>query len=218
MFVKLIKNRLSLTVQRTFSFDSSSHKGIKLIKNLSGSRCISANKSLVFGDNKKIPSSTNDKIIASPQDDHPVEDLVNAPTVPKTLEINTNKGKLVVTTSSTGTELKNVVLEVKPIDKKETESAKSDDVDDPAKKIRVSCFRRLIIATTCKIATKKIDLPETRSCRFQPIVAGKKFHNSDSSDVGFSAKAVRFGKFAENETQVTIRTGTADYGLLAQRC
>lgn len=72
---------------------------------------------------------------AAPEDNHPVEDLVNAPTElkKKSLEINTNKGKLVVTTSSDGSELKNVVLEVKP-DKKETDSAKSDDVDE-AKKI-----------------------------------------------------------------------------------
>lgn len=101
---------------------------------------------MVFNDNKKLPSInplTVDKtkvINASPEDDHPVEDLVNAPTElkEKSLEINTNKGKLVVTTSSDGTELKNVVLEVKP-DKKDPDStAKSDDLDDPAKKVRVS--------------------------------------------------------------------------------
>lgn len=56
----------------------------------------------------------------------------------KSLEINTNKGKLIVTTSTDGSELKNVVLEVKT-DKKEPDGAKVDDVDDPSKKVRVSC-------------------------------------------------------------------------------
>lgn len=98
---------------------------------------------MVFNDNKKPSATTNPadklKVNESPEDDHPVEDLVNAPTdlKEKSLEINTNKGKLVVTTSSDGTELKNVVLEVKP-DKKETDGVKSDDVDDPSKKVRVS--------------------------------------------------------------------------------
>lgn len=76
---------------------------------------------------------------ASPQDDRPVEDLVNEPTElkEKSLEINTNKGKLVVTTSTDGKELKNVVLEVKP-DKNDVE--KVDDAEDPSKKVRVSSF------------------------------------------------------------------------------
>lgn len=130
----------------TFSFDSSSssRNGIKLLNKLSNSRCISTNKSLVFSDNKKTPSNNStDKIGASPHDDHPVEDLVNEPTEKKekSLEINTNKGKLVVTTSSDGTELHNLVIEVK-LDKKETDGVKSDDVDDPAKKVRVSILMR----------------------------------------------------------------------------
>lgn len=48
-------------------------------------------------------------------DDQPVEDLVNAPSVSaiQTLEVNTNKGKLVVTATTDGTELQSVVLEKK---------------------------------------------------------------------------------------------------------
>ncbi|KAJ6645689.1 Zinc transporter 9 [Pseudolycoriella hygida] len=125
-----------------FSLDSASYNGTKLMNRLFGCRSISANQSFHFSDNKKVPPDNpkdldNAKVTSLPQDDHPVEDLVNAPSVlkEKSLEINTNKGKLVVTTSSDGTELKNVVLEVKP-DKKETETVKPDEIDDPSKKVR----------------------------------------------------------------------------------
>lgn len=114
-----------------------------MINNLYGSRCISANRSLLFNDNNNNKTSPNNpadktKVNASPQDNRPVEDLVNEPTElkEKSLEINTNKGKLVVTTSSDGKELKNVVLEVKA-DSNEAEGVKSDDVEDPAIKVRV---------------------------------------------------------------------------------
>lgn len=50
-------------------------------------------------------------------DDQPVEDLVNAPpsvsVATQTLELNTNKGKLVVTATTDGTQLQSVVLEKK---------------------------------------------------------------------------------------------------------
>ncbi|KAG4069823.1 hypothetical protein HA402_006838 [Bradysia odoriphaga] len=96
---------------------------------------ISTNRSFLLKDNKSESSNNptvTTSVKTSQEDDHPVEDLVNAPTNLKhnSLEINTNKGKLVVTTSTTGTELKNVVLEVKP-------DKNADDVDDPAKKVRV---------------------------------------------------------------------------------
>ncbi|XP_037025097.1 zinc transporter 9-like isoform X3 [Bradysia coprophila] len=123
----------------TFSVQSS-HNANKLNNHLYSCRSISTNRSFLLKDNKNAlsnnPTATT-PVKTSPEDDHPVEDLVNAPTDLKlsSLEINTNKGKLVVTTSTTGTELKNVVLEVKP-DKKEIDSAKADDVDDPAKKVR----------------------------------------------------------------------------------
>lgn len=102
---------------------------------------------MVFNDNKK--NSSAGKIVEVTKVDlnidQPVEDLVNAPSdlKEKSLEINTNKGKLVVTTSVQGTELTNVVLEKKS-DKKETETTKTDDVDDPAKKARVSAIFRLL--------------------------------------------------------------------------
>lgn len=135
--------QITISLQRfsTVSVNPFSRNANKLIDNAYGCRSISANRSFLLKDNQNTSSinPTNTAPVKNlPEDDHPVEDLVNAPTELKqnSLEINTNKGKLVVTTSTDGTELKNVVLEVKT-DKKETDSAKSDDVDDPAKKIRV---------------------------------------------------------------------------------
>lgn len=141
---RLTNHSIILQPFSTVYFDTSSHNGIKLLNTLSGVRCISVNRSVILNDNKKGTTSqpidtTKPKI--NIDDLHPVEDLVNAPLElkEKSLEINTNKGKLVVTTSTTGTELKNVVFEVKS-DKKPTETAKPDDVDDAAKKARVRCI------------------------------------------------------------------------------
>lgn len=139
LFVVFHKNRQQITIslQRSFSVNSCTRNQNKLINNLYGCRNISNNRSFLFKDNKSPTEPTTVKNL--PEDDHPVEDLVNAPIDLKqsSLEINTNKGKLVVTTSTSGTELKNVVLEVKP-DKKETDGSKAEDLDDAAKKVRVS--------------------------------------------------------------------------------
>lgn len=58
---------------------------------------------------------------------------------------------------------------------------------------------------------------EASPSRFQQIVTGTEFHNAGTGHVRFSVEAVGFGRFAENQTTIAIRTGATDYGLLAQR-
>lgn len=90
----------------------------------------------------KVANSLNHQ--TTTEEDLPVEDLVNAPKLnKKSLEIKTNKGKLVVTTTTDGTQLHNVVLEKKtdkPQSLPKTETLKPsavDNVDEESKKSRV---------------------------------------------------------------------------------
>lgn len=64
------------------------------IKTIGGVRQISFSRVLAFADKNK-----------------PTEDLVSIPPIKKSIEINTNKGKLVVTTTSDESGLQNVILE-----------------------------------------------------------------------------------------------------------
>lgn len=128
---------------------------------------------MLFSDNKKNTTVEVENIKHKLNvDDHPVEDLVNAPSElkEKSLEINTNKGKLVVTTSSAGTELKNVVLEVKS-DKKEPETIKADDVDDPSKKVRVKCIWKQFDCGEVLSRTAVLDTVRKLQIKFQGNVS-----------------------------------------------
>lgn len=68
----------------------------------------------IFKDGPKTPLNNNNT--NTNHEDHPVEDLVNdtkdrPPVTVKSTELETPKGRLVVTTTSEGTDLKKVVIE-----------------------------------------------------------------------------------------------------------
>lgn len=96
-----------------------------------------------IGGSSKDLNNVNNQ--TGPEEDLPVEDLVNAPKLnKKSLEIKTNKGKLVVTTTTDGTKLHNVILEKKtdkpqslPKTAEALMSSAADNVDEESKKSRV---------------------------------------------------------------------------------
>lgn len=154
---------------------------------------------IMFQDPPKTPPANN-------LEDHPVEDLVNdtkdQPQVTvKSTEFETPKGRLVVTTTSEGTDLKKVVLEkndgTTPPAQPTNEKV---DTEKPEQTFRVTVptlgrtmFSNKYLLFMFFLFFMSICIA-SHSCRFQSFLVGTQLHYAHPSHVRFPAQAFRSGE------------------------